>query len=195
MKKAVITRAALNRRRSEASTSKGSVGKNRTAAAKRDPMRLLHELRVHQIELEAQNEQLRRAQQELDTVLFLRRRLPRKYFCRDSGFPWVVHRKDCVKVHPFHRLQFEEIFGRSISMETHQQVSGDEHSTFEEAKGLKETWMIQESDQNSSWTTANVFCAHQRLIDDVMTRSGKRSGKVRCLECLTIFDDPFQGLK
>lgn len=33
-------------------------------------------------------------------------------------------------------------------------------------------------------------CAHQRLIDDVRTKRGKPTGKVRCLECGTIFDDP-----
>jgi hypothetical protein len=38
-------------------------------------------------------------------------------------------------------------------------------------------------------------CTHSRLIDDVLTRNGKRTGKVRCLECRTIFDDPYQGLK
>lgn len=57
------------------------------------------------------------------------------------------------------------------------------------------TWMIQETGRNTGWTTANVFCAHRRLIDDVRTRSGKRTGKVRCLECGTIFDDPFKGVK
>ncbi|MBX3330145.1 MAG: hypothetical protein KF722_07070 [Nitrospira sp.] len=38
-------------------------------------------------------------------------------------------------------------------------------------------------------------CAHQRLIDDILTKSGKRTGKVRCLECRAIFDDPYKGLK
>lgn len=33
-------------------------------------------------------------------------------------------------------------------------------------------------------------CAHKRLIDDVRTRSGKGTGKVRCLECRAEFDDP-----
>jgi hypothetical protein len=32
-------------------------------------------------------------------------------------------------------------------------------------------------------TTFTRACAHQRLIDDILTRSGKRTGKVRCLEC------------
>lgn len=38
-------------------------------------------------------------------------------------------------------------------------------------------------------------CAHGRLIDEVRTRGGKRTGKVRCLECQTIIDDPYQGTK
>lgn len=38
-------------------------------------------------------------------------------------------------------------------------------------------------------------CAHGRMIDDVLTRFGTRAGKVRCLECLAIIDDPHQGTK
>lgn len=33
-------------------------------------------------------------------------------------------------------------------------------------------------------------CTHSRMIDDVLTRGKKRSGKVCCLECGAIFDDP-----
>jgi uncharacterized Zn finger protein len=58
-----------------------------------------------------------------------------------------------------------------------------------------ETQLIQETGQKSSRTTSSAFCSHQRLIDDVLTKGGKRTGKVRCLECGTIFDDPYQGLK
>jgi hypothetical protein len=38
-------------------------------------------------------------------------------------------------------------------------------------------------------------CTHMRLIDDVLNRAGKRTGKVRCLECGAAFEDPYQGLK
>ena len=38
-------------------------------------------------------------------------------------------------------------------------------------------------------------CAHSRLIEEVLTRSGKQTGKDRCLECGTTFDDPYHGLK
>ncbi|MDF0664737.1 MAG: hypothetical protein P0119_01550 [Nitrospira sp.] len=58
-----------------------------------------------------------------------------------------------------------------------------------------ETQMIQETGWKPNRTGANVYCTHQRLIDDVLTRGGKRTGKVRCLECRAIFDDPYQGLK
>lgn len=37
-----------------------------------------------------------------------------------------------------------------------------------------------------------VACTHSRLIDDVLTTSGERTGKVRCLECGAIFDDPYR---
>jgi hypothetical protein len=36
-------------------------------------------------------------------------------------------------------------------------------------------------------------CTHSRLIDGILTGSGEPTGKVRCLECLAIFDDPDQG--
>lgn len=58
-----------------------------------------------------------------------------------------------------------------------------------------ETQMIRETGWRSNRTSANFRCAHQRLIDDVLTGSGERTGKVRCLECGSVFDDPFQGVK
>ncbi len=58
-----------------------------------------------------------------------------------------------------------------------------------------ETQLIQETGPNSGKVISNACCVHQRLIDDVLTRGGKRTGKVRCLECGTIFDDPYQGSK
>jgi hypothetical protein len=38
-------------------------------------------------------------------------------------------------------------------------------------------------------------CVHGRLIDEVLSRGGKRTGKVRCLECQAIIDDPYQGTR
>ncbi|WP_413933322.1 hypothetical protein [Nitrospira sp. BLG_1] len=49
--------------------------------------------------------------------------------------------------------------------------------------------------QPASRTTPTNPCSHSRAIDDVLTRGKKRSGKVRCLECQAIFDDPYEGHK
>lgn len=38
-------------------------------------------------------------------------------------------------------------------------------------------------------------CSHSRLIDNVETPDGKRTGKVMCRECGVKFDDPYRGLK
>jgi ribosomal protein S27E len=76
-----------------------------------------------------------------------------------------------------------------------QQGSGDDHSTLEEAEVSMETQVIEETSRNSSRATSDDCCTHQRIIDEVLTRGGKRTGKVRCLECGTIFDDPYGGLK
>jgi hypothetical protein len=40
-------------------------------------------------------------------------------------------------------------------------------------------------------STPVTTCAHGRLIDDVLTKRGQRTGRVRCLECGVIFDDPY----
>lgn len=34
-------------------------------------------------------------------------------------------------------------------------------------------------------------CSHSRAIDDVLTKTKKRTGKVLCLECGTVIDDPY----
>ncbi|MDH4153978.1 MAG: hypothetical protein OEV01_09370 [Nitrospira sp.] len=80
-------------------------------------------------------------------------------------------------------------------MEKYQHLSGDEHSAIEEPEVSMGAHMVQEAERKSSRTTTTSFCTHQRIIDDVLTRSGKRTGKVRCLECGTIYDDPCQGQK
>lgn len=33
-------------------------------------------------------------------------------------------------------------------------------------------------------------CAHSRMIADVLTSQGLKTGKVRCIECGALFDDP-----
>ena len=53
--------------------------------------------------------------------------------------------------------------------------------------------VLQNAEEESGTTTLNSACAHQRLIDDILTRGGKRTGKVRCLECGAEIDDPYRG--
>lgn len=57
------------------------------------------------------------------------------------------------------------------------------------------TRAIRNAEAETGIGSEEVACAHQRLIDDILTKSGKRTGKVRCLECRAIFDDPYKGLK
>lgn len=54
-----------------------------------------------------------------------------------------------------------------------------------------DTPLVHEPDRITGVAVVNTGCVHRRLIDDVRTRSGKPTGKVRCLECGTIFDDPY----
>lgn len=49
--------------------------------------------------------------------------------------------------------------------------------------------------QSTSGTASMKTCAHGRLIDDVLTKDGKRTGRVHCVECGAQFDDPYYGLK
>ena len=56
------------------------------------------------------------------------------------------------------------------------------------------TQMSQETLHERRMPDSKALCAHQRLIDDVRTRSGKPTGKVRCLECGTIFNDPYKSM-
>lgn len=37
----------------------------------------------------------------------------------------------------------------------------------------------------------SLMCLHSRMIEEVVTQSGKLTGRVRCLECRTEFDDPY----
>jgi hypothetical protein len=58
-----------------------------------------------------------------------------------------------------------------------------------------DTQVIQNAETETGIGLKEMSCAHQRLIDDILTKSGKRTGKVRCLECRAIFDDPYKGFK
>lgn len=49
--------------------------------------------------------------------------------------------------------------------------------------------------QLSSDVTSLAACTHSRMIDNVLNRAGKWTGKVVCRECGARFDDPYGGLK
>ena len=71
---------------------------------------------------------------------------------------------------------------------------------------MKKDKNVSEADGKTLWLTEDAMeptavqptgnpirtkpCTHRRAIDDVLTRSKKRTGKVRCLECGEFFDDP-----
>lgn len=55
---------------------------------------------------------------------------------------------------------------------------------------LMKTRVIHNAEAGTGLGLEETTCAHQRIIDDILTKRGKRTGKVRCLECLAIFDDP-----
>lgn len=78
-------------------------------------------------------------------------------------------------------------------MKQSQDVLRDDHSIHVEAS--LETQVIQNTGHEISITDRKTGCAHQRLIDDVLTKSGKRTGKVRCLECSAVIDDPYLSQK
>ena len=56
-----------------------------------------------------------------------------------------------------------------------------------------EVAMEAETDQESRTVGAIKTCAHKRVIDDVLSEGGKRTGKVRCLECHAEFTDPYSA--
>ena len=70
-------------------------------------------------------------------------------------------------------------------------VSEQDVSTSDLMEDTMEPVMVQ----LASRTTSTNPCVHGRAIDDVLTRGKKRTGKVRCLECQAIFDDPYQKHK
>ena len=76
-------------------------------------------------------------------------------------------------------------------MEKDNTVSEVDVSTPHLAEDTMEPMMVEPV----STTAPTNPCTHSRAIDDVLTRSKKRTGKVRCLECGAVFDDPYQGSK
>ena len=75
-------------------------------------------------------------------------------------------------------------------MDTTHNESEDIESTPLRMEAPMDTQTVEEIGHEIEIPHSKTLCAHQRLIDDVRTRSGKPTGKVRCLECGTIFDDP-----
>ena len=65
-----------------------------------------------------------------------------------------------------------------------------------EACGMpKEAQVTRDAEAEFEIDLQETSCAHQRLIEDILTKGGKRTGKVRCLECRAIFDDPYRVFK
>ena len=44
--------------------------------------------------------------------------------------------------------------------------------------------------EQKNMRTPKTTCAHGRLVDAIRTERGTRTGKVRCLECGAIIQDP-----
>ena len=64
-----------------------------------------------------------------------------------------------------------------------------------EASANPDVSMDSAATRMSSEETSAAACTHSRLIDNVVTRAGKWTGKVVCRECGARFDDPYGGLK
>jgi hypothetical protein len=79
-------------------------------------------------------------------------------------------------------------------MEDRDNESGEECWMSSEMEAPMETNVEAQRVQSTRKIGPVTTCAHSRLIDDVLTRSGKRTGKVRCLECGSTIDDPSQDL-
>lgn len=58
-----------------------------------------------------------------------------------------------------------------------------------------EMQVIQNAEAEIGVAAPETGCTHQRLIADVLSRNGTRTGKVRCLECCTVIDDPYLSRK
>ena len=63
---------------------------------------------------------------------------------------------------------------------------------------LERSFMSHETIEHPSPIPApphTACCLHSRLIDDVLNKAGKPTGRVRCLECGAVFRGPRKGLK
>ena len=71
-------------------------------------------------------------------------------------------------------------------MEQQTDAAGEGGSMSRKMEAPRETRTVPPTGEIAS---ANA-CAHGRLIDDILTRNGKRTGQVRCVECGAKFGDP-----
>jgi hypothetical protein len=76
-------------------------------------------------------------------------------------------------------------------MDREQDATREQDCISKEAEALVEILIAEEAKK----LTPSAACVHQRIIDDVLNRNGKRTGKVRCCKCGAIFDDPYQDQK
>ena len=44
--------------------------------------------------------------------------------------------------------------------------------------------------QDSTLTNRTETCSHSRVVDDVLSAKGTKTGKLICLECQAVFPDP-----
>lgn len=85
--------------------------------------------------------------------------------------------------------------GGGIQGKSHSLHWEDEHVIRGQKEVPMKSYMETRTLELSGGTAPVTTCVHGRLIDDVLTKRGKRTGQVRCLECGEIFDDPYQGLR
>lgn len=71
----------------------------------------------------------------------------------------------------------------------------EESGETESVSGNPEVSMDSVAAEQECRTTIVNTCTHSRLIDNVLTKDGKWTGKVKCRECGAKFDDPYRSLK
>jgi hypothetical protein len=49
---------------------------------------------------------------------------------------------------------------------------------------------LRAQSQSQVLPPATRLCRHSRLIDNVLTQQGPKTGQVRCLECGAVLEDP-----
>lgn len=72
------------------------------------------------------------------------------------------------------------------------QMQNEESTEAETVPGWLEGSLKRMTTQSPPDTVALKTCSHSRLIDNVVTKAGKWTGKVMCRECGTKFDDPYR---